>query len=185
MRILGYLMVWCCIVSCQPASQEKLSTYYNVDSLITAQVDLLTRNGLVPFKVAEVNHQQERDTLMGDSASWAGELTAFRILDLNKSNLLNAYEVNSSQTGFTYQLKPSELQQGVLKLTIDQFSNGDPVTMVGEFEETNNLYSSERKYTLHLDGKGFIQYYRIDGRQKVAFGDWVEYYVEGHVGSRP
>jgi hypothetical protein len=156
-----------------------------VDSLLTAQIDLLVKNDYVPFKVAEVNQQQERDTLAGDSTSWAGELQAFRILDLNKSNLLNAYEISKSQTGFTYQLKPGEAQQGVLKMTIEQFSNGDPVTIKAEFEETNNLYSSEREYTLHMDGKGFIQFYRIDGRQKVAFGDWVDYNVEGHVGSKP
>lgn len=185
MRVLGYLTTALWLLSCEPASQEKLSTYYNVDSLVSAQVAHLTSKGLVPFKVAEVNQQQERDTLAGDSTSWAGELEAFRILDLNKSKLLNAYEITMSQTGFTYQLKPTEPQQGVLTMTVEQFSNGEPMTIKADFEETNNLYSSQRKYTLHLGGKGPIQYYRIDGRQKVAFGEWVEYSVEGHVGEKP
>jgi hypothetical protein len=179
------LLLWASMTSCRPEAEVRLTSYYNVDSLLTAQIDLLTRNNYVPFKIAEVNQQQERDTLQADSASWAGELEAFRILDLNTPNLLNAYEITRSKTGFSYQLKSSEAQQGILKLTIEQFSNGDPVNVKADFEEKNNLYSSVREYTLHMDGKGFLQYYRIDGRQKVAFGDWVDYNVEGHVGSKP
>lgn len=184
-RLTGFLVVCLVLASCRPDSQAKLTTYYDVDSLLTAQIGLLTTNEYVPFKVAKVNQQQERDTLNADSASWAGELAAFRVLDLNKSNLLNAYEITTSKTGFTYRLKPRESQQGILEMTIEQFSNGDPVTIKADFEETNNLYSSEREYTLHMDGKGFLQFYRIDGRQKVAFGDWVDYNVEGHVGEKP
>ncbi len=186
MRVLtGYVLVCLALASCRPDSQVRLTTYYNMDSLLTAQVDLLTRNEQVPFKVAQVNQQQERDTLNADSASWAGELATFRILDLNKSNLLNAYEITKSNRGFTYKLKPDEAQQGILELTIEEFSNGDPATIKASFEETNNLYSSQREYTLHMDGKGFLQFYRIDGRQKVAFGEWVDYDVEGHVGEKP
>ncbi|MEM8894308.1 MAG: hypothetical protein AAGC88_07010, partial [Bacteroidota bacterium] len=163
----------------------KLSAYYAVDSLISAQVELLASRQMVPFKVAMVNQRQEMDTLGFDSVTWGAELQAFRVLDLNKSNLLNAYDIQTSATGFTYRLKQSEAQQGVLDLSIDQLSNGDPVLITGTYAETNNLYSSQRDYELRLDGKGVLQYYKVDGKQKVAFGEWVNYNVEGHVGRRP
>ncbi|GEM_PF-4947309 len=173
------------LFSCQLQKETRLTAYYNLDSLVTAQVDLLSTQGLVPFKVAMVNQKQETDTLVADSTTWANELQAFRILDLNKSNLLNAYQTVDSQTGYTYKLKPEEARQGVIELSIRQFSNSKPATITGRFEETNNLYSSQREYELQFDGQGYLQYYKLDGRQRVAFGEWVSYNVEGHVGRRP
>ena len=184
MRLVLGLFLFALLQSCGSYQDIKTSQYYAIDSLITGQVLKLSQAGRVPFKSAQVNQKTENDTLGSDSTVWANELNFFRELDLNSPRSLNAYEILTDNKSFTYRLKPSEKQEGVIEVYIEQFSDGSPALVQGRFKEENDLYANEREYELRLDGDGLLQYYGIGGRQKVAFGEWVNYRVTGNVSVR-
>ncbi len=178
-RILSIILLFS-VIGCEQYTEVKSTPYFKLDSLLTAQVDQLSQRNVTLKKKAMVNGEVEEETLEADSSLWAEELAIFRELDLNKPGTLNAYEVSKSNSRIVYNLKPEEKQSGVISMEIE-LEGGVPAKLEAEFVEDNNLYTSNRKYLLTFSNQAALKSYKITGRQKVAFGDWVDYEVEGEI----
>lgn len=167
--------------ACSQYGDTSSLAYFNLDSLISQQATLLTKKGARLEKSGLVNGEWETQILAEDSALWARELDVFSLVDINKPGTVNAYDVTSTANQTIYQLKAKERQQGVIMHRVTYHSTGGLKTFEAFFKEENALYESERNYTMQFADNGLLSSYQLMGRQKVAFGDWVNYEVAGKV----
>ncbi|MEL7147951.1 MAG: hypothetical protein AAFO69_16375 [Bacteroidota bacterium] len=186
MRFLQ-LCSFCAVVvvcfSCAPDSREiaaKPSTYYNIDSLLTASVSNCLRQSTTVQvdKQVSIDDEIEEKRMTMDSAALAKEVGLFRLLDINQSNLTFSYEETVSNGAYAYQLKEREKQEGVLNLTIT--TEGKRTIVAGEFAEKNSLYYTRRNMRIGIED-GCLKYYQVAGVQKMTFKDTVSYTLKGAI----
>ena len=178
MAVLSALLLACGTGSQQIA--EKPSTYYNVDSLLTASVNncLKSTSTVSVDKLVSIDEREEEQSLTMDSTALAKEISMFRMLDINKPNLTFSYDQTVNGNEINYQLKAREKQEGILNLKIT--TEGDRTIVEGEFIEQNSLYYTSRKMRIGI-AAGSLKYYQVAGVQKMTFKDTVNYTLKGAI----
>lgn len=169
--------------SCAPGDQQiaqKPSTYFNVDSLLTASVNgcLLQSATVTVEKLVSIDEEEEVKQLTMDSAALAKEVDIFRLLDINKPNLTFSYDESIADGVIAYQLKEREKQEGIINLKIT--TEGERTIVEGEFVEENSLYFTSRKMRLVMVA-GCLKYYQVAGTQKMTFKDTVNFTLKGAI----
>jgi hypothetical protein len=187
MKIASFLFfVVSLTVGCQQ-QQVKSKRYFDLDSLVSAQVIYLSKSKASLKKEATISGKSSSSVNALDSTAWSHELDVFRQLDLinrpiysdvydtregekdSKSNLLiRAYEATANSTvpylRLFYQTTPARLKK-----------------LEALYLETNSLYNSQRKLEMYFDdssGKPYLTGYLIDGHQKMILGDSVHYTIQ-------
>jgi hypothetical protein len=163
---------------------------YNIDSLVTQQVQRLAAAKPKLQKVALLGNENDSRTYTPDSAGWGRELEIFRQLEamnkpVNRSNYLvddNLYDPGSNLTvkAFTA-LEPLPVR------SVRVFYDTDiqkPRKIEAIYDEENTLYKSSKNLVLEfqqIDNKNLLTSYSIDGGQKMILSDSVTFSVKGRI----
>ncbi len=178
-------------VGCQK-QEVKSKRYFDLDSLVNAQVDYLSQSKASLKKEATISDKSSSSVNSLDSTTWSHELDVFRQLDLInrpiysdvysmtdgekdlKSNLLiRSYEASANSPvpylRLYYQTIPSRLKK-----------------LEALYQETNSLYNSQRKLEMYFDdttGKSYLAGFFIEGDQKMILSDSVHYTIRAEIQS--
>lgn len=176
-------------VGCQK-QEVKSKRYFDLDSLVSAQVVYLSKSKASLKKEATISKKSSSSVNALDSTAWSHELDVFRQLDLinrpiysdvyyikdgakdSKSNLLiRSYEAPANSTvpylRLFYQTTPSRLKK-----------------LEALYRETNSLYNSQRKLEMYFDdatGKPYLTGFFIEGHQKMILSDSVHYTIQAEI----
>ena len=187
--MIRFLKISCCCLllvalwSCSLGERQitqKPSSYYNIDSLLTASVEACLQEAatVTVDKQVTIDGEVEEKTLTMDSAALAEEVEFFRMLDINQPNLTFSYDATVSDDVIAYNLKAREEQEGITYLNIR--TKNDQVIVDGEFVEKNSLYYTNRKMRIGITA-GCLKYYQVAGKQKMTFKDTVNYTLKGAI----
>ncbi|WP_296618860.1 hypothetical protein [Marivirga sp.] len=190
MRNLNSIIFAIIVISffaCETAVREKpINEYYDVESLIDKQSQLLAELQPKIEKSIEVDGKKEKDTMEFDSLGWKNELEVFKLADINKPTLFDAYEATEEKTseGKIWRYTTEKPSLGVEYLHV-YFDNDSSVTKLeARYHENNALYISERNFEIKFkksDDLTVLDSYKIYGRQKIAMKDEVTFSIESEV----
>lgn len=188
---IGSLLFFSVLLAAACQKQEvKSKRYFDLDSLVSAQVSYLSTSNVTLKKEATISEKSSSSINTLDSAAWSHELDVFRQLDLinqpiysgvytisdgvkdSRSNLLiRAYEATATSPvpylRLFYQTKPTRLKK-----------------LESLYQETNSLYHSQRKLEMYFDntmGKPCLAGFFIEGHQKMILSDSVRYAIEAEI----
>jgi hypothetical protein len=190
MKIATFVIVLLA-VGCQTQAIKR-KRYFDLDSLVSAQVVYLSKSKASLIKNATISEKSSSSINTLDSTAWSHELDVFRQLDLinrpiysdvydfkdgvkdSKSNLLiRSYEAPSNSAvpylRLYYQATPARLKK------LEAF-----------YQETNSLYKSHRKLEMYFDdnvGKPYLIGFEIEGDQKMILSDSIHYTIRAEIQS--
>jgi hypothetical protein len=180
------------VILCGCAQPRAEHVLFAIDSLVTAQVDHLSKVEAGLHKEAVLSGKKSDSTYVpGDSLSWAKELEIFRELEvLNKpvsraSYLVDdgLYDPGSNLTVKAFSSLEKELAVQSLRVFYqDQIERPRKIEAV--LNKNTFLYSSSRLMTLEfsqLHNKTVLTSYSIDGGQKMMLGDSVVFSIKGNI----
>ena len=156
--------------------------YFNVDSLISRQVEHLTVKSPSVTKTITINNLEEALVIKPDSASWAHELGIFRYLDiLNKPIYATAYTladgVKDNHSNLTLRIYRPTQPVPIREFKLYYQDSFEKIRRIeATMEESNSLYFSRRNFVLTFDDrpeKAALQSYAVNGFQKMIMGDTV------------
>jgi hypothetical protein len=179
MKYVSYILVLCISFACSKLEPVDVEAYYDVDSLMNAQYELLATSGAKIRKYSTVNQHTDTTVITPDSAQWMSELNVFKKANINKPLLRGEYEVSRKAEDkgevITYTaLKPEDVYVKSLKI----YKNSELKLRKIEalVAEENPVYGSQRKlnlwFSLHND-REVISKYEITGKQKMILKDTV------------
>lgn len=162
-----------------------------IESLLDAQIERLSNQKPRLIKEAGIGTSVESSVLeQKDSTSWARELDVFRKIHLvNSPVYAGKYKVEDN-------LPDPNSNLAILSISTDEqfpirslklFFQGrhDRVRKLeATYRESNSIFSSTRNLTMEFQdfqGELMLSRYRIEGGQKMIFGDSVVYVVQGIV----
>lgn len=176
------------ISSCRSNTDQ--SRLYNIDSLVSQQVNLLSSRKPTLSKQAILGNAHDNVEYVPDSLGWSKELDIFRQLDamnkpINRSKYLiddGLYDPSSNLTvkAFT-SLEPLPVR------SMRIFYDSDirmPRKIEAVFSEENSLFESSKNMLLEfqqVNNKNVLTYYSIDGGQKMILSDSVAFSVKGKI----
>jgi hypothetical protein len=172
-----------------PSVQKK--PFYNVDSLLSFQVEHL-KGRYELSKLVEIDGEKEETRFVPDSIQWAGELQIFRQIDqINKAAFKDSYvvtdsrDVNSNLTVREIKARGDE----DVPVSVVRFYFLRDIADLRKIEATlfeeNTLYVNSRRLTIEFEPANSIhllQRYRIEGLQKMVADDSVRFVIAGEIG---
>ncbi|MDX1627972.1 MAG: hypothetical protein R3345_04690 [Fulvivirga sp.] len=170
-------------------SERQAVYYYNIDSLLTAQRNLLIAKSAHLDKWAFVDQDTTRNTLKPDS-TWKDELAFFKKMDINKPVLEGVYEVNTvedanSNLKVRSYAAPKGREVEVNFLKVYYLNDINKLKRIEAlYTENNPIYTSSRYFTLKFDdvkGETLLQQFSVKGGQKMIFKDSISFEVKGTV----
>jgi hypothetical protein len=189
-RIVLLIALGMVAASCMKEA-KRTATYYNIDSLISSQVDYLAATHATVRKVVHVGEKKDTSELVpADTSAWKKELDIFRELDaINKPLYRDVYtftdgtpDTRSNLLIRTY-AGDNSLPVEFLKV----YYHRDPARVrkiEGRYAQNNSLYSSSRLFTLEFmesNGQSILTSYTVQGGPRMFMGDSVQYAVTGLV----
>jgi hypothetical protein len=174
------------LFGCAKKQSADLKTFYNVDSLVSAQQKLLQTSGYHLVKSVEIDGKKEHTTFIPDSLQWSHELDIFRELgQINKASFRDAYVVTDTRdTNSNLTIRELRANRKA-PVSLVRFYFLRDATDVRKIEATlteeNTLYVNDRKLTLEMDDRHLVNYYRIEGSQKMVMSDNVNFVISGEV----
>jgi hypothetical protein len=191
-KILSYcagVILFVGIISCKPDS--KTIALYPIDSLVTAQINYLTKSKAGLTKSGSLSDKNDAITYTPkDTVAWINELEIFRQLKamnkpVNRDSYLvddNLYDPSSNLTvkAFT-SLKdlPVKYVRVFYQTSIHQ-----PRKIEALVEEKNVMYKSGRLLTMEfqqINNETVLTAYAIDGGQEMLLDDSVSFSVRGKI----
>jgi hypothetical protein len=173
--------------ACETAVREKpIYEYFDVESLIDQQTELLSDMRPKVEKSIEVDGKKESDTIEFDSLGWKNELEVFKLADINKPTLFDAYEATEEKTsdGKIWRYTTEKPSLGIEYLYV-YFNNDSSVTKLeARYHENNALYLSERNFEINFDNTDdltVLDSYKIFGKQKMVMKEEVTFSIESEV----
>ena len=184
----GVLLSGAC--SQKPTQVNQANVYFNLDSLVSAQVDVLTKTPVSLEKWASVDSKEEFERLTYDSSGWAGELALFRAADISKPVYAGMYQ------------KEAGLKDTNSNLFYDSYSSNASTTKVKSIRiyylerpgnikrieieqlEDNILYFSKRNLTMTFQtwkNGNMLDIYQIEVVQKLPLQDSVYLSIKGEI----
>lgn len=179
MNYFIYFLVFSTIFSCSKLEPVNVQSYYDVDSLMNAQYELLSTSGAKIRKYSSVNHTIDTTVITPDSAQWMSELNVFKKANINKPLLRGAYEVTrKSEDKGEVLIYTARKPENVYVKSLKIFKNSQHKLRKIEalIAEENPVYGSQRKlnvwFSFHNDQE-VISKYEITGKQKMILKDTV------------
>ena len=184
MKIIFILLLCVSLSSCLKTEQRKVETFYNVDSLVTAQVDALSSTDFSLRKNAGVQGQEESSETQPDADQWERELSIFRSLDINEPRLVPLFMVSAENdmngiTITTYSSQePSTTEVQWMKIRED----GKKLQSIeAEIADSNPIYGNRRIIGMSFADDELLNGYFIRGGEKLAVKDTVQYTLNAEI----
>jgi len=177
------------LLACE--SERQPATFYPIDSLVTAQIHLLTRIDAGLEKHALLDGTL--DTVVyrpSDTTAWARELDIFRQLSsINKPVNRESYRVTDGLKDLGSNLTIKEFKslggQPIVYLKVYYQDNpARPRKIEALYEEANLMFSSTRQLTMRFDQIGdetVLTAYSVNGGQKMILSDSISFHINGKV----
>lgn len=158
---------------------KELQAYYDLDSLVDAQVRELHQGQHRLVKQVAMDSEREEKAIVPDSAGWAREFIIVRDFNLNKPFYVGAYEVVHNGDTTQYTLKKGE-DAPVKQMSIIMGAEGLLAGISGTYQESNAVFDHTRHLQLSFMA-GLLDEYSISGFQKMILRDSVNYRIIGTV----
>ncbi len=174
------------MVSCNRENLKYDKSYFDFDSLVNNQVQLITLAKASLSKKTFLNGKQDSATLLPDTTHWKHELDAFQQLDvINKPLFKGNYQSKDQEDDHSNLLVRSLTTK--MKSPVPEvkffYQDGSKLKRIESvFYESNVLYSTSRKLTLEFEeqrGTAMISKYSVQGFQKMILSDSVRFLIEG------
>lgn len=187
-RFLLFLTTVIGCVSCNQTNLKYDKPYFDFDSLINTQVDLLVKANPSLLKTVSLDGRSDQSTIKIDSAILAHELDVFRQLDLiNKPLYRDAYEIldgaKDSRSNLMVRQYKSKNPSSVPFVNFYYQNDFLHLKKIESYYvENNTLYSTKRQLRLDFDdatGKLLLSRYVLTGTQKMILSDSVKFSIEG------
>ncbi len=173
--------------SCISEEKEHFKTYFDFDSLVSSQLDLMRQSRPVLIKKTILNSKVDSLQLNFDTTRLKNELEIFRLPDvINKPMYKGLYTIETNED-FNSNLmtkifsttgkSPVPFVKLFLKENINELKRIET-----QVNETNIMIDSHRALTIEFDdcrGKPRLVHYRITSRQKMIFSHAVNLSIEG------
>lgn len=189
--LIRALIVLVLFAACKGSPTAGNKPFYNLDSLVTFQVDHL-KGKYELNKFVEIDGKSEQTRFVPDSLQWAGELEIFRQIDqINKAAFKDAYVMNDlrdTNSNLTIREVKAQGETDVPVSVVRFFYLRDPSDLrkiEATLQEENTLYVNTRRLTIEFEpaiGAHLVQRYRIEGLQKMVMDDSVRYVIAGEIG---
>lgn len=180
--------------SCRPVENTG-ERYYNLDSLLQAQTQLLISTKATLTKTAGLGDAKETKEFAPDSAGWIEEFgTLSELAFINKPIYRGMYSVSdegdskSNLRVLSYSVKEKEKESKVPVRNVRIYYLGtlDRIKRIeGVYNEENELYQGSHEFSIELQdiyNKTMITSYSIVGHQKMILADSVDFTIEGKIG---
>lgn len=174
--------------SCAPESdKEKSTTFYDINGLIDEQIILLDSISPSILKKAIIGGKEENTQFTPiDSADWSRELSIFKSADINRSMLIDSYNIITAvdNSATIYKSKyPEDTEVETLSVKFDK-STLKPLEIHAIMDNSNELFNSTRTLEMHfrkLHGKMMLSRYKTEGQQQMISKDSVTYLIEAEI----
>jgi hypothetical protein len=172
----------------KPTTQKK--PFYNLDSLVTFQIDHL-KGRYELNKLVEIDGKKEAISFVPDSLQWSHELEIFRQLDqINKAAFRDTYVVNETRdTNSNLTVREIRTQEEDAPVSVVRFfylrDLSDLRRIEGTLQDGNPIYMNQRRLTMEFEPANsihLVQRYRIEGLQKMVADDSVRFVIAGEIG---
>lgn len=164
--------------------------YYDINGLIDHQVKMLDSIGFFLLKKAAIDGVEETVRFSHPNfAAWENELSIFKSADINKSRLLDSYDIietkNDAVKLIIYKSKTPESTQ-VDSLALSFSIKDNYLLKIHAFITSNNaLFESEKNLELEFtnlnNGINLLSSYKIEGWQKMISKNSTTYSIEGSI----
>lgn len=161
-----------------PASQKKVSFYFDLENFIDQQVSLL--DSLNPEVEKTIRDADSTYQKILKIKSWAQELSIFRKADINQPILEGKYQVKPSPDGITYKAKETDLKTQILQLKYHPDTKTAKKIQVKVVAQ-NVIFRSEKTLEIVCDPRGKLLKYHIKGQQNAALSADRKYDLEGRL----
>ncbi|RIJ37576.1 hypothetical protein [Pontibacter oryzae] len=177
------------IASCErpapPVTDSAGQASYNLTAYLQQQKEALEAEKPMVLKSVETQGK-DAELVETSEVDWEDELTVFEQADLNRPSLQEYYTKQqqtlsdgSVQVEYS-KLEDAEPQVHYLRLVLTP--NGKLKELTATLQDQNIIYYSHRKIALTTNPKtGSIASYRVDGVQKMIFGDSLHYSVKANL----
>ena len=168
-----------------PRSSTGPDADYHVAAYVQQQIDYLQKTQPPVLKSVKTENEPD-ETIQVDNLDWTEELSVFEEADITKLTLREYYtserqEQPDGGTTITYTKKPdakAPVDRLYLQLSPEQRLVFLEATLVDE----NLLFFSKRKAILETNPQtGNLDSYKINGVQKLIFGDSLHYSVQANL----
>jgi hypothetical protein len=177
------------LIACQ-GKKEKQANHYSIDSLLTAQVTLLSSSKAVLVKQAAINGSKDSSRYTPtNSMAWATELAVFYEANaINKPLYRNEYEVSESKdpnSNLLVRQFTAKKELPISELKIYYLETPARVKKIEAwYHEQNSLYATARKLVLNFqdyNNKPRLISYSISGDQKMIADDSTAISISGTI----
>lgn len=170
-------MFLCVFLTACQSEQKDISTkkYFDLSGLVEKQIEQLSTEKRGVKKMVSANTQTESQRVQ--KVDWRKELAPFLQADLNKPAFAQSYDVLDTLGYKSYTLKAGEklpvqfvaIRQGKVQTSINAL-----------ITDENYLFKTEKNLRMVLENNR-LQAYKIEGFQKLFFGEVESFLVEGKV----
>ncbi len=161
-----------------PSEPQTLHAYFDMDSLLNAQITALTEQNVTLKKSVRKDGEEETKNFELDSAGWEKEFEILRDFNINLPRNVGAY--NAVKNGETIVYKPTGKQDLPVQQFQLKYQNGQLASLSSEFIESKYIYSTDRNINLTFEN-GLLKKYQIKGTQNMIILGAVEYQILGSI----
>jgi hypothetical protein len=186
-RIIGILSFFWIFTACErpiPLA-DGAEPAYNLTGYLQEQMVRLQQEQPPVLKSVTTKGQPTETSQMHD-VDWEKELAIFQEVDLSRPALRDFYEEerHTLPNGNTVSIFTKDAQSAApvqrLQLTVSPFQKLEHLEAT--VLEENMLFYSTRNITLTADpGSGNLTSYRVEGVQKLVFGDSLRYVIDANL----
>lgn len=175
-HLLTFLLLYGGLVSCSPPEQ-KLTKYYNLDSLLNRQVIKLAASEARLIKQISKELQTEGKSMKLDSGGWANEFRLLKDFNPAETKYVAAFEVNQTENETRYLLKPDT--KGSLK-EFSMVRDQDTVSIEAVYSEENSLYSQYQRMKLMVVADT-LRFFRVEVSQNKFPNDTLSFVINSEI----
>ena len=170
--------------------KEVNAHYYNIDSLINAQISYLPPKKIILIKETTLNGKSDTAHLSShDTLLWSNELDVFRQLRIiNKPINIDAYTIeNKPDPKSNLTIRSFTVKRKLPVEYLKVYFQGSPSNLrkiEALYQEGNSLYRSSRLLKMEFENiynKITLTNYSIAGNQKMFLGDSVKFSIKGNL----
>jgi len=175
--------------SCSERKSVATKSFYDIDSLVTLQINALKSTSYALNKSVEIDGEKEQTRFVPDSLQWVNELDIFRQVDqINKASFRDAYVVSETRdTNSNLTVREIRAQRPIPVSLVKFYylrTPDDLRKIEATWTEENALYTNTRKMVMELERFNdvhLVHRYRIEGFQKMVMNDSVRFVIAGEV----
>ena len=156
-----------CLACETPVDHQATSGYFDLDELLTGQVQRLGNGILKSDKLIQINEESDRIYQELNSKMLEEELDIFKPFNPGLSRYRNAFEVTEID-GITTYTKKDDVKQSLQWVKVER--QASMLTVSAEILEETSIYTTQKKMSLVLDSDQ-IRSFSLLGYQKMLFKD--------------